>query len=105
MVKLVNHQYSVPTIFQWVNCISILKNVLISFYVTIMRLIGMALSSMHPYCLHNDEHSRKARKTLYKITRFYHQELSFSPKYVVCLLQGYLDVKGFSLSPAPFSLF
>ena len=27
MVKLVNHQYNVPTTFQWVSCISILNKV------------------------------------------------------------------------------
>ena len=36
-----------------------------------MRLIGMALSSLHPYRLHNDEHSRKEERHIHIFTSKY----------------------------------
>lgn len=35
------------------SCIRILNTVFISFYLTIMRQLGMLLASLHPYRLHD----------------------------------------------------
>ena len=63
--EMVNHQYSVPTIYQWVSCTCIFEK---SFDFLFFNFRRHAEGAQHPCHLHNGEHSHMAR-TIHPLPR------------------------------------
>ena len=64
----VNHQYSVPTIYQWVSCACIFEK---SFDFLFFIFRRHAQGAQHPCHLHNGEHSHMAVNHQYSVPTIY----------------------------------